>query len=129
MRDWRTSLHHQHAWWRWLLIVLIVASIAGGWRVFGTYGWLFAFLIVVPLLARYFETPAAQTSAKRKRARARDAGGAVNCSRLEDDLEDGEKPKRRPRYVVGDDGELVEVIDDSVDPVDRPDARDERLIV
>lgn len=128
MRDWRVSFHQHRAWWRWLFIALIVVSIAGGWRVIGAYGWLFGFLILVPLLARWFETPPAAQSAKRKRTCAAPQVCRQPVS-LDDELADEDKPKRRPRYIVGDDGELVEVIDESVDFADEQSRRDERLIV
>jgi hypothetical protein len=78
-----------------LLIILGVLVFTS--RVGGPLPWLFFFFFVLPMLKGVFYSVAVQHD------------DAYKHKRMGNDVIIVDKPKREPRYVVGDDGELVEV--------------------
>lgn len=76
-----------------LFIAVMMITSRGG----SPFSWLIFFMVVVPMLKRLFNAATSQYEGEYRRQRG------------DDDVVIVDKPKREPRYAIGDDGELVEV--------------------
>lgn len=120
---WQGSSRRGGQGWNWwpLLIIAGIFFFTGAWR-WGWWVWPFLF-IVVPMAIRWFN---GQSQGQTRRP-WRWGEGYNTETEIEDEYVEkpkrtprsvytperaSEKPKRRPVYTVGDDGELVEVTDD-----------------
>jgi hypothetical protein len=81
--------------WSWVFVIIGIVIFTG--RVGGPLPWLFFFFFVLPMLMRFMNSVTAPQQDVYKRKRVGDEVIFVD------------KPKREPQYIVGDDGELVEV--------------------
>lgn len=79
------------------MVLLIIGVVFFTSRLGSPMSWIIFFMFVVPMLKRLLH--AAPTSYE----------GEYRRQRGDDDVVIVDKPKREPRYAVGDDGELVEV--------------------
>lgn len=97
-RGWRGGF----GFWGWLVMIGLIWFLSGG----RMPGWIFWFLmpmVIFGVLPAVLRALNATSDEKRKR----------------DEFEFNDKPKREPRYVVGDDGELVEALDEKPKHDDR----------
>lgn len=85
-------------WWLALMIVGVVFLAQGS---SSPLPWIFFFFFVLPMLTRLINSVTAPQEEAYKR------------KRMGEDVIIVDKPKREPRYAVGDDGELVEVYEES----------------
>lgn len=83
------------------MALIIIGIVIFTSRIGGPLPWLFFFFFVLPMLMRLINSATAPQAEVYKR------------KRMGEDVIIVDKPKREPRYAVGDDGELVEVYEES----------------
>jgi hypothetical protein len=79
------------------MVLIIIGIVIFTSRIGGPLPWLFFFFFVLPMLMRLINNAVAPQQEVYKR------------KRMGEDVIIVDKPKREPRYAVGDDGELIEV--------------------
>lgn len=100
---WGWHRHHSNRHWGWLpfFLILLAFMLWSGWGRFW-FTWMILFWFVIPFIRSVFASTWSQQGDYEKRKRSAD------------DVIIIDKPKRKPQYAVGDDGELVEIYEDEV---------------
>lgn len=141
-RTYRSGMYGHRAWrghrgpvsrrpyrftlWPMMMLLMFIGMgfMAGGFRFFWSWSGLILLFFVLPVIVRIIGTIIADwsqssghrwaTGYEEREKRKNDAySEAVDAEFIELTEDENEKPKRRPAYAVGDDGELIGIDPDA----------------
>lgn len=101
--------------WSWGFIILGILLFTGAGRGMSWVIWPVLFCFVIPFVMRFFNSTHTTDDSHEKR------------KRYDEDVIIVDKAKRAPQYMVGDDGELVEVYDDELNQRKRKRSENDEL--